>query len=98
MKVFKIGLWWLMDIFGFRRVVEKYLPVASAFFLTIDGLHDIIKECVKSMRDGTMTAEERLSLARSLELYRVVVDDTLINIIECLREDEYVEESTDLDS
>ena len=98
MKVLKMIGWFFIDLVGFRRVVEKYLPTALDIFLTMDALAEVIKHGVKAMRDGKMDKEERLNLAAHLELYRVVMDDALIDIIEHLQEDDDAEELTDLDS
>ena len=98
MRVLKMIGWFFIDLVGFRRVVEKYLPTALDIFLTMDALAEVIKHGVKAMRDGKMDKEERLNLAAHLELYRVVMDDALIDIIEHLQEDYDAEELTDLDS
>ena len=98
MKVLKMIGWFFIDLVGFRRVVEKYLPTALDIFLTMDALAEVIKHGVKAMRDGKMDKEERLNLAAHLELYRVVMDDVLVDIIEHLQEDDDAEELTDLDS
>ena len=98
MRVLKMIGWFFIDLVGFRRVVEKYLPTALDIFLTMDALAEVIKHGVKAMRDGKMDKEDRLNLAAHLELYRVVMDDALIDIIEHLQEDYDAEELTDLDS
>jgi len=98
MKVLKMIGWFFIDLVGFRHVVEKYLPTALDIFLTMDALAEVIKHGAKAMRDGKMDKEERLNLAAHLELYRVVMDDALIDIIEHLQEDNDAEELTDLDS
>ena len=98
MKFLKmIGLFFI-DLVGFRRVVEKYLPMALDIFLTMDAIADVVTHGVKAMRDGKLDKEERLNLAAHLELYRVVMDDVLVDIIEHLQEDNDAEELTDLDS
>ena len=90
--------WFFIDLVGFRRVVEKYLPMALDIFLTMDAIADVVTHGVKAMRDGKLDKEERLNLAAHLELYRVVMDDALVDIIEHLQEDNDAEELTDLDS
>ena len=98
MKVLKMIGWFFIDLVGFRHALEEYLPTALDIFLTMDALAEVIKHGVKAMRDGKMDKEERLNLAAHLELYRVVMDDALIDIIEHLQEDTDAEELTDLDS
>jgi len=98
MKVLKMIGWFFIDLVGFRRVVEKYLPTALDIFLTMDAIADVVKHGVKAMRDGKLDKEERLNLAAHLELYRIVMDDALVDIIEHLQEDNDAEELTDLDS
>ena len=98
MKVLKMIGWFFIDLVGFRRVVEKYLPMALDIFLTMDAIADVVTHGVKAMRDGKLDKEERLNLAAHLELYRVVMDDALVDIIEHLQEDNDAEELTDLDS
>jgi hypothetical protein len=98
MKVLKMIGWFFIDLVGFRRVVEKYLPMALDIFLTMDAIADVVTHGVKAMRDGKLDKEERLNLAAHLELYRVVMDDVLVDIIEHLQEDNDAEELTDLDS
>ena len=98
MKVLKMIGWFFIDLVGFRGVVEKYLPTALDIFLTMDAIADVVKHGVKAMRDGKLDKEERLNLAAHLELYRIVMDDALVDIIEHLQEDNDAEELTDLDS
>ena len=98
MKVLKMIGWFFIDLVGFRRVVEKYLPMALDIFLTMDAIADVVTHGVKAMRDGKLDKEERLNLAAHLELYRIVMDDALVDIIEHLQEDNDAEELTDLDS
>ena len=98
MKVLIMIGWFFIDLVGVRHVVEEYLPTALDIFLTMDALAEVIKHGVKAMRDGKMDKEERLNLAAHLELYRVVMDYALVDIIEHLQEDNDAEELTDLDS
>ena len=67
--------------------VEKYLPTAVGFFLTLDELTNVINQGVKAMKDGKLDKEERLILGSALELYRVALDDSLVAIIEHLQEE-----------
>lgn len=83
-----IGLLWN------NAAVTKYFPSAFNFFCTLEELKDVIKNGIKSMKDGKMTKEEILELGSALELYRVALDDALVEIIETLREDANAEESS----
>ena len=98
MNVLKIAIWFFIDLIGFRHTVEKYFPTALDIFLTMDAIAEVINHGVKAMRDGKLDKEERLKLAAHLELYRAVMDDTLVDIIEHLQEDDDAEELTDLNS
>ena len=92
MNVLKIVIWFFIDLLGFRHTVEKYFPTALDIFLTMDAIADVINHGVKAMRDGKLDKEERL------KLYRAVMDDTLVDIIEHLQEDNDAEDLTDLNS
>ena len=95
MRTLKLFVWFLVDLVGFRFTIEKYLPLATDFFLMVDELGRVLREGVKMLRDGEITAEERAVLAQTLELYRVTLDDVLVGIIEHLQEEDDVEELVD---
>ena len=89
---------YLIGLLWDNTAVTKYFPSVFNFFCTLDELTDVLKSGIKSIKDGKMTKEEILELGSALELYRVVLDDALVEIMEILREDVNAEESSNNNS